>query len=145
MKCKIFDELLFTLFDYITRFWHKRILKFGIISQIFPARGASWTFDLCEARLNHAISLKGWTHGDNIQLFIQISWNKWQQTTWATILNNDLDLSFKRNQIRLRLRKLVNIWFFTYQTCFFHIPNIVLSREIEIAKLACIFNCLTDN
>ena len=145
MKCKIFDELLFILFDYITKFWHKGIFKFGIISQIFSARGASWTLDLCEARLNHAISLKGWTQGDNIQLFIQISWNNWQQTTWATILNNDLDLSFKRNQIRLRLRKLVNIWFFTYQTCFFHIPNIVLSREIEIAKLACIFNCLTDN
>ena len=25
-------------------------------------------------------------------LFIQISWNNWQETTWVTLLNNDLDL-----------------------------------------------------
>ena len=32
-------------------------------------------------------------------LFIQISWNYWQETTWATLLDNDLDLllPLKRN------------------------------------------------
>ena len=25
-------------------------------------------------------------------LFIQISWNNWQEMTWATLLDNDLDL-----------------------------------------------------
>ena len=33
-------------------------------------------------------------------LFIQISWNNWQEMTWATLdVDNDLDLSlpFKRN------------------------------------------------
>ena len=49
--------------------------------------------------LNHAISMKGWTRGDNILLFTQIFWNNWQETTWTTFLDNDLDLllPFKRN------------------------------------------------
>ena len=37
-------------------------------------------------------------------LFMQIIWNNWQQTTWATLdVDNDLDLSllFKQNYIRL--------------------------------------------
>ena len=41
-----------------------------------------------------------YTWGDNIfTFFIQISWNNWQETTWATFLDNDstLLLLFKRN------------------------------------------------
>ena len=32
-------------------------------------------------------------------LFIQISWNNWQEMTWATLVDNDLDFSlpFKQN------------------------------------------------
>ena len=32
-------------------------------------------------------------------LFIQISWNNWQEMTWATLVGNDLDFSlpFKQN------------------------------------------------
>ena len=38
-------------------------------------------------------------------LFIQIFRNNWQEATWATLLDNDLDLllPFKRNEIRLGL------------------------------------------
>ena len=32
-------------------------------------------------------------------LFIQISWNNWQEMTWATLeVDNDLDLSLPFNQ-----------------------------------------------
>ena len=56
--------------------------------------------------LNHAISLKGQTRGDiYFYFFIQISWDNWQEMSWATILDNDLGLllHFKGNEIRLRL------------------------------------------
>ena len=50
--------------------------------------------------LNHAISLKGQTRGDiYFYFFIQISWDNWQEMSWATILDNDLGLllHFKGN------------------------------------------------
>ena len=36
-------------------------------------------------------------------LFLQISWNNWQELTWATLLDNDLDLLLYFKQIRLDL------------------------------------------
>ena len=36
---------------------------------------------------------------------MRISWNNWQETTWAILLDNYLDLllPFKRNYIKVRL------------------------------------------
>ena len=60
--------------------------------QIIPVGGASWTLDLCETRLNHAISLKGETRGDNIFTFYTKFSNNCHEKTWAILLYNDLDL-----------------------------------------------------
>ena len=38
-----------------------------------------------------------------------------------------------------------NIYFCYKQTLIFHTRNIVLPGEIEIAKLYCVTECLTDN
>ena len=40
-----------------------------------------------------------------LALFIKISWNNWNETSWTTLFDNDLDLllPFKQNKIRRRL------------------------------------------
>ena len=95
------DELLFLCFRYVDSnkdiresflefAYIERILGFGVSKAILNIIGISSKW----CKLNFG-PLRGQVKSREetiFLLFILISWHNWQEATWATLLDNDLDL-----------------------------------------------------
>ena len=125
------------------------------VNKVFPVGSASWTLDLCEARLITPFPWKERREETIFLLFIEIPRINWHGTTWTTLLDNDLDLllPYLINGIRLDfdldnscwIRKIPKFCCKQHFYLVFHATNMVWPREIEFANFDCITNYLTDN